>query len=210
VSGKVPYKQCTMVTGNLSRRFTGARVEIVASTHDESAPGELELVRTFINTGDLLREKEDLAAPAALRAWLAERGLIDAAATVTQEGVAQAHAVREALRALAEANGGAPCGAAELATLRDAAARAPLQITFDPASTTRLEPIDRGIDGALGRLLAIVHRAMESGEWRRVKACRDAGCRWAFYDHSKNRSGTWCDMASCGNRNKARRRRAQA
>jgi predicted RNA-binding Zn ribbon-like protein len=91
-----------------------------------------------------------------------------------------------------------------------AAARAPLQISFDPESArTRLEPLDRGIDGALCRLLAIVHRAMESGEWRRVKACRDAGCRWAFYDHSKNRSATWCDMASCGNRNKARRRRAQ-
>ena len=28
---------------------------------------------------------------------------------------------------------------------------------------------------------------------------------WAFYDHSRNRSGTWCEMGKCGNRAKARR-----
>jgi predicted RNA-binding Zn ribbon-like protein len=198
------------VTGNLSSVFGGDTFEAVASTHDETAPGELELVRTFINTTDLLRETEGLAAPAALRDWLTERGLIDPRATVTQEGVARAREVREALRALVEANSGTPCAPGNLATLREAAARAPLHVMFDSArATTRLEPLDRGIDGALGRLLAIVHGAMESGEWRRIKACHDADCRWAFYDHSKNRSATWCDMASCGNRNKARRRRAR-
>ena len=35
-------------------------------------------------------------------------------------------------------------------------------------------------------------------------------CRWAFYDGSKNRSGRWCDMASCGNRMKARAFRERA
>ncbi|HEV2869799.1 MAG TPA: CGNR zinc finger domain-containing protein, partial [Actinomycetota bacterium] len=32
-----------------------------------------------------------------------------------------------------------------------------------------------------------------------------------FYDHSTNRSGTWCTMSVCGNRRKARayRRRHQ-
>ena len=27
---------------------------------------------------------------------------------------------------------------------------------------------------------------------------------WAFYDRSKNRSGRWCSMDSCGNVEKAR------
>ena len=45
-----------------------------------------------------------------------------------------------------------------------------------------------------------------------VKACPADDCRWAFYDRSRNRSGTWCDMSDCGNRAKARayRKRHQA
>jgi predicted RNA-binding Zn ribbon-like protein len=61
-----------------------------------------------------------------------------------------------------------------------------------------------GIDGALGRVVAIVFRSMADGTWERLKACREGDCEWAFYDWSKNRSGAWCDMAVCGNRAKAR------
>ena len=67
-----------------------------------------------------------------------------------------------------------------------------------------LEPQARGVDGALGRLLAIVHRAIQTGSWERLKACRQDGCAWAFYDRTKNRSGAWCSMEVCGNRAKAR------
>jgi predicted RNA-binding Zn ribbon-like protein len=50
---------------------------------------------------------------------------------------------------------------------------------------------------------------MSDGTWARVKACRAEDCRWAFYDFSRNRSGTWCDMAVCGNRAKVRAYRAR-
>jgi predicted RNA-binding Zn ribbon-like protein len=45
---------------------------------------------------------------------------------------------------------------------------------------------------------------MVDGTWPRFKTCRNDECRWAFYDHSKNRSGTWCTMADCGDKLKAR------
>jgi predicted RNA-binding Zn ribbon-like protein len=48
-----------------------------------------------------------------------------------------------------------------------------------------------------------------TGDWPRLKACADAGCRWAFYDASRNRGGAWCEMRICGNRNKDRRFRAR-
>ena len=51
-------------------------------------------------------------------------------------------------------------------------------------------------------LLAIVAEAEADGTWRRMKAC--PACGWAFYDRSRNRSRTWCAMAICGNRAKAR------
>ncbi|MEP6468748.1 MAG: CGNR zinc finger domain-containing protein [Chloroflexota bacterium] len=45
--------------------------------------------------------------------------------------------------------------------------------------------------------------------WSRVKACRNDTCRWLFYDHSRNRSGTWCAMAICGSRMKSRAYRSR-
>ena len=47
-------------------------------------------------------------------------------------------------------------------------------------------------------------QSVADGTWSRLKACREDDCHWAFYDRSRNRSGQWCVMAVCGNRNKAR------
>ena len=73
-------------------------------------------------------------------------------------------------------------------------------------------PEGEGADAALGRLMAIVADAVADGSWERLKACPREECEWAFYDHSKNRSGRWCKMEDCGNLAKAKafreRRRA--
>jgi predicted RNA-binding Zn ribbon-like protein len=61
----------------------------------------------------------------------------------------------------------------------------------------------------VGPIVAIVYEAMVNGTWARLKACRADDCHWAFYDRSRNRSGTWCDMADCGNRAKVRAYREQ-
>jgi predicted RNA-binding Zn ribbon-like protein len=62
-----------------------------------------------------------------------------------------------------------------------------------------------GVDSAIARLLAIVHGSISDRTWPRLKACPAEDCLWAFYDHSRNRSGTWCEIGKCGNRAKARR-----
>jgi predicted RNA-binding Zn ribbon-like protein len=64
--------------------------------------------------------------------------------------------------------------------------------------------VTRGIGGAFAELLAIIQRAAVDGSLARLKVCADHECRWAFYDQSKNRSRSWCNMAVCGNRAKAR------
>src|SRR2546421_510153 len=51
--------------------------------------------------------------------------------------------------------------------------------------------------------------AMQEEGWERLKLCSSDPCRWVFYDRSKNQSSRWCKMASCGNREKARRFRAK-
>jgi predicted RNA-binding Zn ribbon-like protein len=62
---------------------------------------------------------------------------------------------------------------------------------------------------ALGRLLVIIRDALHDGTWERLKACHNSECRWAFYDRSHARRGTWCDMSVCGNRVKNRNLRSR-
>src|ERR671914_22880 len=64
--------------------------------------------------------------------------------------------------------------------------------------SARLEPAAGGVDGALGRIVAVIHAAIADGTWERLKACERDVCRWAFYDRSKNRSGHWCATNVCG------------
>ena len=44
-----------------------------------------------------------------------------------------------------------------------------------------------------------------SGELAFVRACASKTCLWLFLDTSKNHRRRWCDMRTCGNRDKARR-----
>ncbi len=101
-------------------------------------------------------------------------------------------------------NGGGSVPAQASRTLDDAARRARLRLHFDDDGGASLVPEAAGVDGALGRLVAIVHDSIAQGTWSRLKACREHECEWAFYDHTKNRSGAWCSMQVCGNRAKAR------
>jgi predicted RNA-binding Zn ribbon-like protein len=168
------------------------------------APGELERVRAFVNTWDAEDGSDDIATPAALRDWLAAQDLLDAGARVTPADHRRAIGVREALRATLRAHHGHPDEDCAQDVLCDASHRAKLQVLFDDNGNSRLEPSAPGVDGAVGRLLTIAHEADRGGEWVRLKICPADDCQWAFYDRSRNRSATWCDMKVCGNRHKVR------
>jgi len=57
-------------------------------------------------------------------------------------------------------------------------------------------------------MLVAVADAAADDSWRRLKICAFDECQWAFYDHSKNRSRTWCEWG-CGNKVKTRNYRAR-
>jgi predicted RNA-binding Zn ribbon-like protein len=171
----------------------------------QQAPGDLELVRTFVNTLDVEQATEQLSSPAKLSEWLSERGLASTGVHVTAAELRHATELREALRAILLSHGDGSSESAEpWRTLDAEARRADLRVRFDAGGAALIEPGADGVDAALGRLLAIVHGAIAQDTWRRLKACRLDSCEWAFYDHTKNRSGAWCDMSTCGNRAKAR------
>lgn len=174
-----------------------------------SAPGDLELVRAFVNTLDVESGEDELPSPVALASWLAGRGLLVRGTVARGSDLRRALAVREALRSLLVANNGGPVEPDAAPVLEAAARAARLELRFGPDGAAALEATASGVPGAVGRLLAVVSGSMAAGTWSRLKACRAETCRWAFYDQAPNHSRSWCSMAVCGNRTKARAYRAR-
>jgi predicted RNA-binding Zn ribbon-like protein len=171
------------------------------------APGRLELLQRFINSHnhDLPEDWDRIGTAAKAQAWLREKRLIEPRDRIAAADATRLRELREALRALIVA-GGEP-NAAAAAIVREQ--RVQLNVSIDDTGTTVLAPASGGADGAVATLLGILHEAQLSGDWSRMKACRQ--CEYAFFDRSKNRSAAWCSMSICGNRTKNRayyRRRA--
>ena len=167
------------------------------------APAPLDLVQDFVNTEIADWDRDDIATPEALGAWLAGRGLRDPRTAVDEDTLVLAHALRSTLRELARSNTlGAPLAGARREAVDATLARFPLGarlVDGEPA----LRPAD-GPAGGLGTLVGIVVEARLRGDWTRMKACRQETCGWLFYDGSRNRSSSWCSMQICGGREKAR------
>ena len=184
-----------------------ARVVIPESAPEKTAPEPLRLVQRFINSTEIHETRptdEELVTPAALRDWFVERDLMDGSEPVNDADLARALDVREGLRALLMAHNGEPLDRSLLERLDGVARRVQVHVCFGEDAEPELVADSGGVDGALARLLAIVATAAEQGTWQRLKACPRDCCTWAFYDRSKNRSGRWCSMDSCGNVEKAR------
>ena len=169
----------------------------------------LQELQAFVNTNDIEEERDEIGTPAKLHDWLVVRGALGESDRVTSEDQRRAVAVREGLRALGRANNGDDLDHARVDELNAAAATLPLSAGIGDAQAWRLTPAMRGVDGYLAGMVATLVTAMADGTWSRMKACHNDTCRWLFYDSSRNRSGTWCSMAVCGSRLKARAYRAR-
>jgi predicted RNA-binding Zn ribbon-like protein len=178
------------------------------------APGRLELLQRFINSynHDFPPDWDRLGTKENAQAWLRQKRLVAPGDRISDADAARLRELREALRALTIVNQGGESRRAATDTVRRLSSEAQLSVAIDDAGRTALEPTRRGVDGAVATLLGILHEAQLTGQWSRLKGCRQ--CGYAFFDRSKNRSATWCAMAICGNRRKNRayyrRRRSSA
>lgn len=170
------------------------------------APGALELVRTFVNTLDLEDGTDALADPGGWSAWAAPRGFTGAA---DNRELGRLRQFREALRAGLLANHGGQSLPEETRAALDSAHRWSGATTRFTDHGLELKVAGDGAKGLAGTVVAAVAAALADGTWRRLRACRDDACRWAFYDHSRSRTGQWCSMEICGNRNKQARWRTR-
>jgi predicted RNA-binding Zn ribbon-like protein len=155
--------------------------------------------------------------------WAAHAGGIDAEtarrcyeATASDAEAAQKllrHALllREAIFGIgsAIARGETP-SRADLRILKDY-----LRRTIGPAELAKAPGDGYGFDfshapaeiALLGPVAWSASSLLERGSLERVKQCPADDCGWLFFDHSKNNSRRWCEMATCGNRTKGRRHR---
>jgi predicted RNA-binding Zn ribbon-like protein len=181
----------------------------VSSQNEPEAPHGLGLVIDFVNTWEAETDIDEIASPQALAVWLAGRGLLDPGISIREPHRERAVRLREALRVLMMRHNGLQSGVDAAAELEAVARRGRLSVRFGFDGSSRLGPDAAGFDGALAQLLIPVIESGSDGSWERVKACRADDCLWAFYDHSRNRAGVWCDMAGCGNRAKVRAYRSR-
>jgi predicted RNA-binding Zn ribbon-like protein len=179
-------------------------------TKDASAPGALELVRSFVNSIDLERPEtlDALADLGAARLWLADVGLNPAGLVPDDlEGLRE---LREALRGVLLAHNGEGSEEETWPRLAGCLGGVRLLVTFEPSLDVELVPAERtGAQGLREAVAVAIYDSKRDGSWPRLKACRKHTCLYAFYDRTKNGSGTWCSMDTCGNRVKAQRRRAR-
>lgn len=175
---------------------------------EETKPAPMPLLRVqaFVNTWESDRRTDVLADAGDAGRWLAAAGIVPAGTAIADDGLRRSRDVREAIRALLVHNeGAAPPSAEQLRPLRDLPDGGRFDLNVGADGQVGLGPVaGDDLDAGLLGLLLVVRDAQVDGTWRRLKACHNDECQWAFYDRSHSRRGTWCDMAVCGNRIKNR------
>lgn len=167
----------------------------------------LDFCNTAAGWGEPVR-KEYLRTYAHLVVWAREAGLLDPEAAARLRDADGAAVLRRAL-ALRDSL---------YAVLRDgergAAWETVAREAERAAAASRLTPYGWRLAEGAGVSLPVLAAARAGGELvvspeaARVRACPGRGCGWLFLDPRGRRR--WCDMAVCGNREKARRHAARA
>lgn len=108
---------------------------------------------------------------------------------------------------LALAQGDAP-QEADLGLFNAALAQAMTHAQIVPAENGFMwhwETKKSALDWPLWPLIRSAADLLTSQEVHGVRVCAADDCNWLFLDTSKNQSRRWCDMKTCGNREKARK-----
>ena len=172
------------------------------------APGGLGLVQDFLNTRGIAGYGPDLLADTALagdwiagavRSWSSARGVDLPPPTLDDADLAKLRALRAGIDSLLA--GEAPSGRG--------AASIPASLVVSDAGAVRLEPSGTGWRWLASALWGEILLSQHADTWRRIKQCHNHRCGSTFYDRSKNNSGVWHDVKTCGNAANLRASRAR-
>jgi|SRR6516165_1424675 len=71
-----------------------------------------------------------------------------------------------------------------------------------------LQPVQFGWPSVLAKIVASFGGTLIQEHHGRLKICANHDCRWVFIDRTKGNIRRWCEDATCGNRARVRRSRA--
>jgi predicted RNA-binding Zn ribbon-like protein len=175
------------------------------NTSSPPAPGALELLQRFVNLHEHDEEGRTADPPQEMiRAFLVARGLLTEGERFTAADRETYLRLRGAIRRLVDAEPDDPIPAEDAEVIDHIGLAAGLHPHFHAAGSPTLEPKGAGVAAAFGAIVAIAFVASFDGTFEQLKSCADETCRAVFYDKSKNHSGRWCSMSTCGNRAKVR------
>ncbi|MBF6345528.1 CGNR zinc finger domain-containing protein [Nocardia cyriacigeorgica] len=148
---------------------------------------------------------ERIPTPQRLLDWLSVSGLAVDSCTAAQ--FARARQLREAIHttATAAAVGDAlPAAAVDVINECSRQGRASAVLTPDGARRWLLSSASR-VEDALGVIAADAIAIIAGERDGRLALCASPTCRAAFFDTSRSRTRRWCEMNTCGNREKKAR-----
>ncbi|WP_231989692.1 CGNR zinc finger domain-containing protein [Mycobacterium sp. 852002-51057_SCH5723018] len=73
----------------------------------------------------------------------------------------------------------------------------------------RTEPTGSGWRWLASALFSEICLSQRDDTWKRIKQCHKSLCGTTFYDRSRNNSGRWCNVKTCGNAANLRASRAR-
>lgn len=148
---------------------------------------------------------ERIPTPQRLVDWLAVNGLAVDSCTTAQLELARE--LREAIHAVATAaalGDALPASAVHVVNDRSTQGRAAAVLTPEGTREWRLGADSRVAD-ALGVIAADAVGIIAGERDGKLALCASPTCRAAFFDTSQSRTRRWCDMNTCGNRQKKAR-----
>jgi predicted RNA-binding Zn ribbon-like protein len=153
------------------------------------------------------KTEELLTNPQRLSDWALQAGLVDAVIEITDDELAAAIVLREAIYriVMARREGRRP-KVADVDLLNEHASQPQLTPRLDRTGSARR-------DGTASQLLASVAAdlldLLAGADIERVKSCSHPGCTRLYLDSSRAQNRHWCGMSTCGNRAKVQAFRAR-
>ncbi|MET8695755.1 CGNR zinc finger domain-containing protein [Streptomyces bauhiniae] len=148
---------------------------------------------------------ERIPTPQRLVDWLAVYGLAVDSCTAAQLDLARE--LRESIHAAATAAAieeALPASAVRVINNRSTHGRAAAVLTPEGRRRWRLGPAS-AVEDALGVIAADAISVISGERDGKLALCASPTCRAAFFDTSRSRTRRWCDMNTCGNREKKAR-----
>ncbi|UAK31107.1 CGNR zinc finger domain-containing protein [Nocardia asteroides] len=148
---------------------------------------------------------ERIPTPQRLVDWLVVNGLAVDACTAAQLELARE--LRESIHAAATAaaiGDGLPASAVQVINDCSIQGRAAAVLTPEGSRRWRLSSAS-SVEDALGVIAADAISIIAGERDGKLALCASPTCRAAFFDTSQSRTRKWCDMNTCGNRQKKAR-----